>query len=153
MDIIYFFIVSIISNIIFTIIFLVLNKSILGLFVPLQKLANKAKKKNFFRVLFICISLVICTVIAFYFSFKNIGVGIIFGVFMALETSIFDTKIDKQVGVPYTVIEIIDDDEFKSLILKGKKIRAIKRYRVLTGLGLQKSIEYVNSVSEQELNK
>jgi len=148
MDLVYFLIVSIISNIIFTIIFLVLNKSILGLFVPLQKLVNETKKKNFFRVLFICISLFICTVIVLYFSFNNIGVAIILGVFMALETIIFDiSKNSKQIGVPEIVIEIIDDDEFKSLILAGKRSRAIKRYKVLTGLGLQKAIKYVDSVS------
>jgi len=47
MDLVYFLIVSIISNIIFTIIFLALNKSILGLFVPLQKLVYEIKKKTF----------------------------------------------------------------------------------------------------------
>jgi len=66
---------------------------------------------------------------------------------MALETIIFDiSKISKQIGVPETVIEIIDDDEFKSLILAGKRIRAIKRYKVLTGLGLQKAIKYVDCI-------
>lgn len=60
-------------------------------------------------------------------------------------------KIAKQIGVPYKVIEIIDDEEFKSLISENKKIRAIKRYRELTGLGLQKAKEYVDSIIKQEL--
>ena len=60
-------------------------------------------------------------------------------------------KIARHIGVPYTVIEIIDDDEFKKLILEDKKIKAIKRYRELTGLGLQPAKKYVDSVFEQRL--
>ncbi|MGH4118635.1 50S ribosomal protein L7/L12 [Clostridium sp.] len=60
-------------------------------------------------------------------------------------------KIANQIGVPYTIIEIIDDDEFKNLISKGKKIKAIKRYKTLTEDGLQKSKEYVESIIKQEL--
>jgi ribosomal protein L7/L12 len=60
-------------------------------------------------------------------------------------------KIAKQIGVPSTIIEIIDDDEFKILISEGKKIKAIKRYKMLTGFGLQKAKEYVDSIIKQEL--
>jgi ribosomal protein L7/L12 len=55
-------------------------------------------------------------------------------------------KIAKQVGVPDTVT-----NELKSLILDGKKIEAIKKYRMATGLGLLEAKEYVDSLCEQEL--
>lgn len=59
-------------------------------------------------------------------------------------------KIAKQLGVPDTITENIDN-ELKSLISGGKKIKAIKRYRMVTGLGLKESKEYIDSLSEQEL--
>ncbi|MCY6354875.1 ribosomal protein L7/L12 [Clostridium sp. ZS2-4] len=59
-------------------------------------------------------------------------------------------KIAKQLGVPDTIIENIDN-ELKSLISQGKKIKVIKRYRMVTGLGLKESKEYIDSLSEQEL--
>lgn len=52
-------------------------------------------------------------------------------------------KIAKQVGVPDTI-----NDEVKSLLLEGKKIEAIKKYRIATGLGLKESKEYVDSLGE-----
>ena len=55
-------------------------------------------------------------------------------------------KIAKQVGVPDTVT-----NELKSLILEGKKIEAIKKYRTVTGLRLLEAKEYVDSLCEQEL--
>ncbi|SFC76425.1 ribosomal protein L7/L12 [Clostridium uliginosum] len=55
-------------------------------------------------------------------------------------------KIAKQVGVPDTIT-----DELKSLILEGKKIEAIKKYRIATGTGLKEAKEYVDSLSEQKL--
>ena len=55
-------------------------------------------------------------------------------------------KIAQQVGVPDTVT-----DELKSLLLEGKKIKAIKKYREVTGLGILEAKEYVDSLSECEL--
>lgn len=52
-------------------------------------------------------------------------------------------KIAKQVGVPDTIT-----DELKSLLLEGKKIEAIKKYRIATGLGLKEAKEYVDSLSK-----
>ena len=43
------------------------------------------------------------------------------------------------------------DAELKSLILKGEKIQAVKRYRMVTGLRLRKAIEYVDMYSEEYL--
>lgn len=51
-------------------------------------------------------------------------------------------KIAEQVGVP----DIITD-ELKSLILEGKKVEAIKKYRIATGLGLKEAKEYIDSLS------
>ncbi|MBU3178889.1 50S ribosomal protein L7/L12 [Clostridium estertheticum] len=55
-------------------------------------------------------------------------------------------RIAKQVGVPDTVT-----DELKSLLLEGKGIKAIKRYREVTGLGLVEAKEYIDLLSETEL--
>lgn len=52
-------------------------------------------------------------------------------------------KIAEQVGVP----DIITD-ELKSLILEGKKVEAIKKYRMATGLGLKEAKEYIDSLSK-----
>jgi ribosomal protein L7/L12 len=56
-------------------------------------------------------------------------------------------KIAKQIGVPGTVPENLDN-ELKTLIAEGKKIKAIKRHRMLTGLGLKESKEYIDSLSK-----
>ena len=58
-------------------------------------------------------------------------------------------KIALQVGVPDTVTDDVRA-ELKDLILKGRKIEAIKRYRTVTGLGLKESKDYIDSLSEQE---
>ena len=41
------------------------------------------------------------------------------------------------------------DNELKNLIAEGKKIQAIKRYRIITGLGLKEAKEYVDLLSEK----
>jgi ribosomal protein L7/L12 len=61
-----------------------------------------------------------------------------------VRTNLILEKISKQIGVPDTDIE----DELKSLIAKGKRAEAIKRYREFTGVGLKESKEYVDSLSE-----
>ncbi|GAA0076120.1 DNA-binding protein [Clostridium sp. CTA-5] len=52
-------------------------------------------------------------------------------------------KIAEQVGVPDTIT-----DELKSLILEGKKVEAIKKYRIATGIGLKEAKEYIDSLSK-----
>jgi len=52
-------------------------------------------------------------------------------------------KIAEQVGVPDTIT-----DELKSLILEGKKVESIKKYRIATGLGLKEAKEYIDSLSK-----
>lgn len=45
----------------------------------------------------------------------------------------------------YEVTDIeINDVKLKSLISKGEKIKAVKRYRINTSHGLRASIRYVN---------
>ena len=52
-------------------------------------------------------------------------------------------------------IEVSDSDlknmdmELKNLIAEGKKFEAIKKYRMVTGLGLKEAKEYVDLLSEK----
>lgn len=55
-------------------------------------------------------------------------------------------KISKQVGVPSPITENIDI-EIRNLVLEGKKIKAIKRYRMVTGIGLKEAKEYIDELS------
>jgi len=61
-------------------------------------------------------------------------------------------KIAKQIGVPDTIIENIDE-ELKILISEGKKIKAIKRYRMATGIGLKEAKDYIDRLSAMNENK
>lgn len=38
------------------------------------------------------------------------------------------------------------DNEFQSLIAEGKKIKAIKRLRMVSGIGLKEAKEYVDNL-------
>jgi len=83
------------------------------------------------------------------FILSILGVGllmIIVGAISALRSDIARinvnlNKIAKQVGVPDTVT-----NELKILISEDKKIEAIKKYRMVTGLGLIEAKEYVDSL-------
>lgn len=59
-------------------------------------------------------------------------------------------KIAKQIGVSDTVIQNVDG-ELKDLISQGKKVKAIKKYRMVTGIGLKEAKEYIDLLSEGEL--
>ncbi|MCI1931184.1 MAG: 50S ribosomal protein L7/L12 [Clostridia bacterium] len=52
-------------------------------------------------------------------------------------------KVAKQVGVPDTIT-----DELKALILEGKNVEAIKKYRIATGAELKEAKEYVDSLNK-----
>lgn len=56
-------------------------------------------------------------------------------------------KISKHIGLTDTATENIDA-ELKDLILQGKKIKAIKRYRQFTGIGLKEAKDYIDRLSE-----
>ncbi|SDH51885.1 ribosomal protein L7/L12 [Desulfosporosinus hippei] len=71
---------------------------------------------------------------------------IIAGAIRALQSDITRINVNlniiaKQIGVPDTVT-----NELKILISEGKKIEAIKKYRMVTGLGLIEAKEYVDSL-------
>ncbi|GAA0741277.1 50S ribosomal protein L7/L12 [Clostridium oceanicum] len=55
-------------------------------------------------------------------------------------------KIAKQVGVEDTIT-----DQLKGLLLEGKRIEAVKKYRIATGAGLVEAKEYIDSLKEQEI--
>ncbi|MBU3157206.1 ribosomal protein L7/L12 [Clostridium estertheticum] len=82
------------------------------------------------------------------------GIGMIIGIVCSISQIRSDIKrininvnrIAKQVGVPDTVT-----DELNSLLLEGKRIKAIKKYREVTGVGLIEAKEYVDLLSETEL--
>jgi len=40
------------------------------------------------------------------------------------------------------------EDEIKSLVGEGKKIKAIKRYRMVTGLGLKEAKDYIDRIGK-----
>ncbi|WP_053957185.1 hypothetical protein [Inediibacterium massiliense] len=86
-----------------------------------------------------------------------IGTGLLIGVISSMSQMRKDisrinmnlNKIAKQVGVPDTIT-----DELRSLLLEGKRIEAIKKYRkyrMVTGLGLIEAKEYVDSLNEQKV--
>lgn len=56
-------------------------------------------------------------------------------------------KIPKQVGVSNEISDVAMD-ELKVLIEKGQKVKAIKEYRVATGVGLKEAKEYIDLLSE-----
>ncbi|MEH7118956.1 hypothetical protein V7128_16305 [Neobacillus vireti] len=61
-------------------------------------------------------------------------------------------KIAKHIGVSDTVTPELNE-ELKSLIVEGKRIKAIKRYRIVTGLGLKESKNYIDSLINNETRK
>ena len=86
--------------------------------------------------------------------YRFIGIVLLIGVVSSINQIRSDlarininlNRIAKQVGVPDTVT-----DELKSLLLEGNRIKAIKKYRILTGSGLLEAKEYVDSLREREL--
>ena len=61
-------------------------------------------------------------------------------------------KIAKQIGVSDAVPEEIEA-ELKSLIAEGKRIKAIKRYRIVTGHGLKESKDYIDALINKGSSK
>jgi ribosomal protein L7/L12 len=65
------------------------------------------------------------------------------------RTNLILERIAKHIGVPDEVYENIDHELIK-LIAEGKKIKAVKRYRLVTGMGLKESKKYIDSLSNRE---
>ncbi len=57
-------------------------------------------------------------------------------------------KIAKQVGVPDFINEELKETLLK-LISEGEKIKAVKKYRIATGVGLVEAKQYIDYLSEQ----
>jgi ribosomal protein L7/L12 len=93
----------------------------------------------------------------------NTFIGIIIGVFFLIIILSYNyqmrnqisqmkstlDKIAKQVGVPDIVTDNLKS-ELLNLISKGKKYKAIKKFRVVTGLGLKESEDYINQLTKKE---
>lgn len=67
-------------------------------------------------------------------------------IYFGLSTANYkvDNKISK-LGVQHVVSEEVEN-ELRNLVAEGKKIEAIKKYRVITGLGLKESKDYVDNI-------
>ena len=57
-------------------------------------------------------------------------------------------KIAENLGIS-DVLQEANNEELKILMYEGKKIKAIKRYRQLTGEGLKEAKEYVDPMSNK----
>ena len=79
--------------------------------------------------------------------------GIVFSIVSQLQRDIARInaslyRIEKHIGVKNPEVENIDE-ELRELISQGKKVRAVKRYRIATGLGLKEAKEYIDRLSER----
>lgn len=66
---------------------------------------------------------------------------------LKISSGVWVSRTIKFDGITGIVTEI-DDCELKNLILKGEKIMAAKRYRIITGAKLIESIRYVDYISK-----
>lgn len=64
------------------------------------------------------------------------------------RTNLTLNKIVKHLGIEEEITENIDY-ELKSIISEDGKIKAIKRYREVTGAGLKEAKEYVDNLAEK----
>lgn len=81
-------------------------------------------KRNSLGILFICLSVT-------YFALSKTNYKV-------------DNKIS-EIGTQPTVSEDIQS-ELKNLIAEGKKIEAMKKYRMATGVGLKEAKEYIDNM-------
>jgi hypothetical protein len=79
-----------ISFILFSIIFGGLNKSMLRLFIPIQKFTNKLQRKRLYSNLTVIILIMISASINYYYKLGNLMYGSLIGFFFALKVIIFD---------------------------------------------------------------
>lgn len=56
-------------------------------------------------------------------------------------------RISEHIGVPDSINDV-KIDELKILIEKGQKVKAIKEYRLATGVSLKEAKEYIDVLSE-----
>jgi ribosomal protein L7/L12 len=79
--------------------------------------------------------------------------GVIFAIVSQLQGDIARInatlyRIEKHMGVKNPEIENIDE-ELRDLISQGKKIKAVKRYRIATGFGLKEAKDYVDRLTDK----
>ncbi|MDZ4993467.1 hypothetical protein GNF80_10885 [Clostridium perfringens] len=55
-------------------------------------------------------------------------------------------RIAEKIGVP-DILTKEEKDELIRLVSEGKEVEAIKKYRMITGLGLKESKEYIDQLS------
>lgn len=82
-----------------------------------------------------------------------IMLGVIFTIVNQLQSDIARInatlyRIEKHMGVVNEETENIDE-ELKAFISEGKMVKAVKRYREATGLGLKESKEYVDRLKDR----
>ncbi|MDZ5253709.1 ribosomal protein L7/L12 [Clostridium sp. LIBA-8841] len=58
-------------------------------------------------------------------------------------------RIAEKIGVP-DIVTKEEKEELMRLILEDKKVEAIKKYRIITGLGLKEAKEYIDQLSDME---
>lgn len=58
-------------------------------------------------------------------------------------------RIAEKVGVP-DILTKEEKAELLKLIAEGKKVQAIKRFRIITGIGLKEAKEYIDELSDIE---
>lgn len=82
-----------------------------------------------------------------------IMLGVIFTIVNQLQSDIARInatlyRIEKHMGVVNEETENIDE-ELKVFISEGKMVKAVKRYREATGLGLKEAKEYVDRLKDR----
>lgn len=83
----------IVSSLIFSMIFNVLNKSILKVFARVQEFMNKLKWRALARLIIMAISIALCVEIKDFYNLSYVGLGILIGFFNALSDVIFKTGV------------------------------------------------------------
>lgn len=96
MGIVSFFVqitVAVVFSVLCSILFKGLNQSKLKLFVPIQKLTNKLKRKELYSNLTLFVFVTISVGFINYYKLSDIQYGVLFGFCFALRDVIFDTSI------------------------------------------------------------
>lgn len=92
MKIIYDFIAAIVSYILFSVLFEGMNKSMLKVFVPLQKITRKLKRKRMYEAITYVAFIFIAIEIKDFFKINTIAFVIILSFSFALKDTIFETN-------------------------------------------------------------
>lgn len=90
MDIVFFIAATVISTVIFKMLFVALNKSMLNLFAPIQKFANRQDRKKIYKNVSFVLLIFGNAYIKDYFNLSYIMFGITLGLFLSLHDMIFN---------------------------------------------------------------